>query len=307
MAGRKVYLEIGHGSIVDCRAAIVDVARGACCANACTLPAVSNLQLRLVTAAIGIPVIVALAWFGGWPFAIAAGIVAILAGAEFIHGWLLPSMPMDAVISHLPPAAAAGFMVMGTYKSPYFVVVGLVFAAALAVAGYSRLIRSAPRRPYRVFAWTLVYCGALMASLVAVRVAADGRAWFFLGLLSTFAVDTGAYAVGKAFGRHRMAPAISPGKTWEGAVGGFAAGAGAVFALNALFDTGVSVAVIAPAAIGLPIVAMAGDLFESAMKRRMGVKDASGLLPGHGGFLDRLDSILFVFPALFGYLWIFVL
>jgi phosphatidate cytidylyltransferase len=198
-------------------------------------------------------------------------------------------------------------MVAGTYKSPYFVVVGLVFAACLAVAGYTHLVQSGPRKPYRVYGWCLVYTGALMASVVAVRTVDDGRAWFFLGILSTFAVDTGAYALGKAFGRHRMAPSISPGKTWEGAVGGFLVGAGVVFALNALFDTDVSIVRIVPVAVGLPIVAMAGDLFESWMKRRMGVKDASGLLPGHGGFLDRLDSVLFVFPALLGYLWLVVL
>lgn len=276
--------------------------------NPCTLPAVSNLRLRLATAAIGIPVLAVLGWFGGWPFALAAALIAILAAAEFIHGWLFPSLPMDAVTTHLPAAAAAGIMVAGTYKSPYFVVVGLVFALCLGVAGYTRLVvHAGPRKPYRVFAWTLVYTGALMASVVAVRIADDGRAWFFLGLLATFAVDTGAYAVGRAFGRHKMAPSISPGKTWEGAVGGFAAGVGVVFALNALFDTGVAASTIAPVAVGLPIVAMVGDLFESGMKRRMGVKDSSGLLPGHGGFLDRLDSVLFVFPAFFAYLWLFVL
>ncbi|HKS92177.1 MAG TPA: phosphatidate cytidylyltransferase [Tepidiformaceae bacterium] len=267
----------------------------------------SNLQLRLLTAAVGIPAIALLAWFGGWPFAIAAGIIAVLAAAEFIHGWLFPSLPIDMVAGQLPVAGVSGLMVAGTYKSPYFVVVGLAFTVLMALMGYSRIVNSGPRKPYRVYAWSFLYTGLLMAAVVAVRVADDGRAWFFLGLLATFAVDTGAYAVGKTFGRHRMAPSISPGKTWEGAAGGFVAGVGAVFALNALFDTGVSLAVIAPVAVGLPVFAMAGDLFESWMKRRMGVKDASGLLPGHGGFLDRLDSILFVFPALFGYLWLFVL
>lgn len=267
----------------------------------------SNLQLRLTTAAIGIPVIVVLAWAGGWPFAIAAGIVAILAAIEFLHGWLMPSMPIEVAAPYLPVAGISGLMVAGTYQSPYFVLVGVIFAGCSAVAGYSTLLRSGPRKPYRIFAWSLMYTGALMASIVAVRTADDGRAWFFLGLLATFAVDTGAYATGKAFGRHRMAPSISPGKTWEGAIGGFVAGAVAVLALNGLFGIDIRAAVIAPIAVGLPVVAMAGDLVESWMKRRMGVKDSSGLLPGHGGFLDRLDSILFVFPALFGYLWLAVL
>ncbi len=268
---------------------------------------VSNLRLRLLTAAIGIPVIAILAWFGGWPFAIAAGIIAVLAAAEFIHGWLFPSLPIDVVAGQMPVAGVSGLMVAGTYKSPYFVVVGLAFMILMAVMGFTRIVNSGPRRPYRIYTWSFLYTGVLMASVVAVRVADDGRSWFFLGLLSTFAVDTGAYAVGRAFGRHRMAPSISPGKTWEGAAGGFAAGVCAVFALNALFDTGVRAATILPIAVALPVLAMAGDLFESGLKRRMGVKDASGLLPGHGGFLDRLDSILFVFPVLCAYLWLFVL
>jgi phosphatidate cytidylyltransferase len=104
-----------------------------------------------------------------------------------------------------------------------------------------------------------------------------------------------------------MAPRISPGKTWEGAAGGFVAGAVAVLALNALFDSGVSTATVIPLALLLPPVAMLGDLFESWMKRRMGVKDASGLLPGHGGFLDRLDSLLAVFPLLYLFLELRVL
>jgi phosphatidate cytidylyltransferase len=152
-----------------------------------------------------------------------------------------------------------------------------------------------------------VYVGLLLSTLVLVRDVDDGRRWFFFGLLATFAVDTGAYAVGKLIGRHKMAPKISPGKTWEGAIGGYVAGAGACFALNGLLDGGTSAVTLAPLAVALPPFAIAGDLFESWMKRRMGVKDASGLLPGHGGFLDRLDSILFVFPVLYLFLRLRVL
>ena len=150
--------------------------------------------------------------------------------------------------------------------------------------------------------WCLAYVGVLFATAVLTRDVANGREWVFLGLLSTFAVDTGAYATGKAIGRHKLAPRISPGKTLEGAVGGWVAGAVVVVALNGLFATPASATTMLPFAIAMPILAQAGDLFESWMKRRMGVKDASGLLPGHGGFLDRMDSILFVMPALYLFL-----
>ncbi|HET7738150.1 MAG TPA: phosphatidate cytidylyltransferase, partial [Tepidiformaceae bacterium] len=156
-------------------------------------------------------------------------------------------------------------------------------------------------------AGALFYIGVLLSTLVLLRDGEDGRSWVFLAILATFAVDTGAYAVGRAIGRHKLAPKISPAKTWEGAVGGYIAGAAAVFGLNALLGLDVATAAILPLALLLPPAAMAGDLLESWMKRRMGVKDASGLLPGHGGFLDRLDSILLVTPLVYGFVHLRVL
>lgn len=262
-------------------------------------PSVTNLQLRLATAAVGLPVVVALIWLGEWGFALAAGVVAFLAAAEFVRGWLMPSMPLSSVWPQATGFGGAAVMVAGAHWSETFVFVGLAFAAIFGVLGYTRLIRYSPRKPYRVLAWCFIYVGALLATMVLVRDGEDGRAWVFLGILATFATDTGAYLVGRAVGRHRLAPAISPGKTIEGAVAGVVAGVAAVFALNALLDTNVSAAALAPLALLLPIAAQSGDLFESWMKRHMCIKDSSNLLPGHGGVLDRLDSVLFVMPLLY--------
>jgi phosphatidate cytidylyltransferase len=262
-------------------------------------PSPSNLQLRLATAAVGLPVVVGLIWIGGWIFALAAGVIALLAAAEFVRGWLMPSMPLSSVWPQATAFGGAAVMVAGAHWSAGFLVVGLAVAVVFALLGYSRLLRYSPRKPYRVLAWCFVYVGALLATMVLLRDAEHGRAWVFLGILATFATDTGAYVVGRAIGRHKLAPAISPGKTIEGAVAGVVAGAGAVLALNAAFDTGVSAATVAPFAVVLPVAAQAGDLLESWMKRRMGIKDASNLLPGHGGFLDRLDSVLLVMPLLY--------
>jgi phosphatidate cytidylyltransferase len=98
-----------------------------------------------------------------------------------------------------------------------------------------------------------------------------------------------------------MAPAISPGKTWEGAAGGYAAGFAAVLILERWLAPDIDLAATLALAAIVPVAAEAGDLFESWMKRRMGVKDASGLLPGHGGFMDRLDSILLVSPVVYAF------
>ena len=267
----------------------------------------SNLGLRLVTAAVGLPLLAIVTWVGGWPFAIVAGAVALLASAEFVHGWLIPTMPIRTVLPQAPTFGAAAMMVAGVHAATNFAWVGLGFAVLFAAMGYSRTNAFGPRKPYRIYAWCLVYVGLLMSTFVLLRDVDQGRSWVFIGILGTFAVDTGAYAVGVLFGRHKLAPSVSPKKTWEGAVGGLVAGIAAFLLLNRLFDTGVATSTMLPFALVAPPVAMAGDLLESWMKRRMGVKDASGLLPGHGGFLDRLDSLLVVLPLLYLFLRLRVL
>lgn len=267
----------------------------------------SNLQLRVATAAVGLPVVGVLVYLGGWPFAIGAAAVALLASAEFFHGWLLPSLSIPRAALSQPWFAVAGIVVASAHVDAQLPMAGVGVGLVAAAAGYSRTNRFGPRKPLRVLAWCLLYLAVPFSTIVLIRDVDQGRAWVLLGLLATFAVDTGAYAVGRLIGRHKMAPRISPGKTWEGAAGGYVAGAAAVFGLNALLDTGVGSLTILHFAAAMPVAAMAGDLAESWMKRRMGVKDASGLLPGHGGFLDRLDSVLFVMPLLYLFLRVRVL
>ena len=267
----------------------------------------SNLQLRLLTAAIGLPIVVGVAWLGGWPFAFVLAAVAALATMEFVHGWLIPSMPIRHALPHFQTIAIAPVMVAAAHLDTRLLWGGLAFGALFALLGYLPTNALGPRKPFRVYSWAVVYLGLLLSTFVLVRDTEEGRSWFFLGILATFAVDTGAYATGRLLGRHKLAPKISPAKTWEGAVGGTLAGIGAVLALNSWFETDVSLATVLPLAIAIPPAAILGDLFESWMKRRMGVKDASGLLPGHGGFLDRLDSLLFVFPVVYLFLELRVL
>ncbi|HKC91291.1 MAG TPA: phosphatidate cytidylyltransferase, partial [Candidatus Limnocylindria bacterium] len=114
--------------------------------------------------------------------------------------------------------------------------------------------------------------------------------WLILAIVSTWAADVAAYLVGTAVGRHRIAPSISPGKTLEGTVAGFVACALAVLAVGVAF--GLPRGPVTIVAIGLGPVGLAGDLLESFVKRRAGVKDSGSILPGHGGLLDRLDSLV---------------
>ena len=126
-----------------------------------------------------------------------------------------------------------------------------------------------------------------------------GRNWLLFALAGTSASDTGAYAVGRLFGRHRMTPTLSPNKTWEGAAGGLVASVAAMMAVGALFELGVKPWEHAVVALVVALLAQAGDLFESLLKRQAEVKDSGSIMPGHGGLLDRIDSILFALPAVY--------
>jgi phosphatidate cytidylyltransferase len=137
-----------------------------------------------------------------------------------------------------------------------------------------------------------VYVGLLFGYLVALRMLPDGRGYLALLLLAIFAADTGAFVVGRRWGRRRLSPAISPNKTFEGALGGLAAGV--LSALALVWLLGLPFAWWQSLLIGalVTLAGMLGDLAESALKRGLGAKDAGGLIPGHGGMLDRADSLL---------------
>lgn len=148
-----------------------------------------------------------------------------------------------------------------------------------------------------------VYTGGLLGyapMLVALRESSDkaaGWAWLLLVVFGTAACDIGAYFAGSLLGRHKMIPHISPGKTWEGLAGGVIGGVLCAVAMSGLLKIGLGQAVV----LGLLVcvAAVFGDLCESLLKRATGVKDSSNLIPGHGGILDRLDSILFVMVAVY--------
>ena len=157
-------------------------------------------------------------------------------------------------------------------------------------------------KPFRNWALTVAgasYIGLMMGQALALRLLPNGLYWMLLGLAITMINDSAAYFVGVTMGRKRILPALSPKKSWEGTVGGWVAAtlAGAAVA----FWSPLELTVWLGAFIGLVggILALFGDLAISMLKRQIGVKDSGVFLPGHGGFLDRLDSIMFVLPFVF--------
>ena len=171
--------------------------------------------------------------------------------------------------------------------------------------------------------WTVagvIYVGWLGAHFIALRGVEGaaggfsgldtGRRWVIIALVATFAADTFAYFVGHLWGKHKMAPSISPSKTWEGAAGGFVGGLGATLLLAYVLGIARGISwnfgwkLIVLGCL-IPIFALLGDLVESKFKRSTGVKDAGSIIPGHGGILDRLDSILFtVFVVYYYVIWV---
>lgn len=120
-----------------------------------------------------------------------------------------------------------------------------------------------------------------------------------LAMLAVMSTDAAAYAGGRLLGRHQLAPSVSPNKTVEGALFGWLGGFGATIALDQIFGLDVAIWPLVLLAIVLPVLSQLGDLVESLFKRAMDVKDSSNLIPGHGGVLDRLDSLLFGLPVVY--------
>ena len=150
-----------------------------------------------------------------------------------------------------------------------------------------------------------IYIGWTLSLFLLLRVELNGLDWILVVILGAFATDTGAFFTGKAIGRRPLAPRISPGKTWEGAIGGFLLGTGTVMALGSWLELPISTweGAILGALVG--VSAQAGDLVESMVKRASGVKDAGSMIPGHGGILDRLDSVVFVIVVVYHFfIWI---
>lgn len=148
-----------------------------------------------------------------------------------------------------------------------------------------------------------VYVGFLLAHALALTGMDGGtnlgRSWLLFALLVTFATDTGAFFVGRSVGRHPLAPGTSPHKTWEGAIGGFAVAMVAALALGRVLELGLGSWQQAVMGATVGVTAQAGDLVESRLKRISQVKDAGSIIPGHGGILDRLDSLLLSVPTVY--------
>jgi len=260
-------------------------------------------------ALVGAPLTIALIYFGGWILATALGAIAA------IGAWELYRMAREAGYEPMENAgivlaAIVPLMVHATYLGVFRVTITVAALLFLALTAGVIWARGTQRKPLVSLAITVVgvIYPALVTYMYPIRYhdyAIDARAGTFLLMLPialTWATDTGAYFVGRSMGRHKLIPSVSPAKTIEGAVGGVAIAILAAwlyvifllrpFAHLSMLPVGLTVFAIIVSCTG-----QIGDLAESLFKRDAGVKDSSRLLPGHGGILDRFDSLLFVLPV----------
>jgi len=275
------------------------------------------LRKRVITALWGIPLLVATIWFDTplpW-FTILVAICGVLAVYEFyrlVEASAVPPLTYVGLLWTLLFIASRDSDLLSILE-PRFdlnLLTPLLLTSAVMLPLIWLLWRVPREKAFTSWAWTIagiIYIGWLLSHLVTIRGLDDGRNWVFLALFTTFASDTAAFFTGRALGRHKLAPQISPGKTWEGAIGGLF---GAVLvSLFFLLPTPVHLQLTwwqaIPLGLLVSIFGQLGDLVESLFKRNMGVKDASQLIPGHGGVLDRMDSVVFTCIVVYYYvIWV---
>ncbi|HKG80556.1 MAG TPA: phosphatidate cytidylyltransferase [Pyrinomonadaceae bacterium] len=262
---------------------------------------------RILTALVVLPFLIASILISSlwWVFVLLAAAAMVLGLWEFYLLAKRLKLQPDATAGYI---AGAALITIALQNDPainlllvQFVIIALTAAvligATLRGAPFEKMIGSAGATILGV-----LYIPLLGSHLVSLRtgfsptLSAHLLSFFFLVLMGA---DAGAYYVGRALGKHKLAPSISPGKTWEGAVGGVVAALLMAALAHFWFFRELPLKYILPLAVIMTVVGIFGDLSESALKRSAGAKDAANILPGHGGILDRLDSLLFNAPLIY--------
>lgn len=263
------------------------------------------LRLRLLTAIVLIPVVVGCIYLGNLAFLALVMLLLTLAEIEFCQ-------LVNRQGFHTAPVFGVGlvwvFLVSAYLQSPGVLSAGLAFVLLTSLAWQLGHRAGSPVADWALTVSGGLYIGVCGAHLIELRGLHDGLWWTLTAIPAIMLADSGAYFIGSRWGRHKLAPVLSPGKTWEGYLGGIAVGALLTAFLASLWRLGAGAGTAVGATHGLLLgaliatVAPLGDLAISMVKRSAGVKDSGNLLPGHGGALDRVDSILWA--AVIGYYYV---
>jgi phosphatidate cytidylyltransferase len=252
----------------------------------------SNLGLRVASAVILIPTAIFVTYLGGWPFLVLISIGMALLAIEW-GGMSAPQAPVRVAAAVTAAVLVAVFLGhLGYFKTAWIAVPLCALAAALVARGVAERAVDA--------GYGVLYITPAALCLVWLRSTNQGFWWTLMLFACTWAADIGAFAVGSTLKGPKLWPRFSPNKTWSGFVGGLAAASATATGMAGLsvFRLDWRAAALVGLAVGL--ATMAGDLWESALKRRFGVKDSGDLIPGHGGLLDRVDGLMFAVVVMSG-------
>ena len=259
---------------------------------------------RVISAIILIPVIIFLVWWGGYPYSAA---IILVAGLMLIEFWGLSQSIGGAGVRIFTVACGVLFCLSALDSIGFKIPVELVLTLTLLLPFSYQILRDRVDVAFLSVASTIlgaVYIGwAFGYHLILLRdISGVGRGLIFFLLVTVWLGDTAAYLFGKRFGRHKLRPTISPGKTIEGTIAGIVFGTlGGLGVWSFFLQNILSVPHALILGVLLGIVGQVSDLSESVIKRSADVKDSGRLIPGHGGLLDRCDSLIFSAPALYYY------
>ncbi|MEG6615731.1 phosphatidate cytidylyltransferase [Peptococcaceae bacterium 1198_IL3148] len=258
--------------------------------------------MRVLSALLGIPLIICAVWKGGLILLSFIAIVMILGLLEMLN--LLKNLGLKP--SKAITIVSALLLLVATYWQDWRVV-GMAITLTL-VAHLLYLLKDFPRySPIDAAAgWLAVMYLGLFTYIFLISTLPEGTLWLYMLLVGTWASDTFAYFVGKTFGKHKLTPNLSPKKTWEGAMGGLLGSVVAVYIYSA-FVISLPLNYVFLLGLLISITSQFGDLVESTLKRHASLKDSGNIIPGHGGMLDRFDSMLLSAPLVYYFVSLFII
>jgi phosphatidate cytidylyltransferase len=250
---------------------------------------------RVVVGLVGLVVVVGLTWLGGFAFVALALVAALFGGYEFY--WMLGQGGFRPQIAF--GLAWLALLALGGWQPAWFPLLTVLTFGLIAVLSLALIQHDQPVHSALATGLPAVYLGVMMAQGIALRLLPEGFWWLLLGFGVAWGSDAAAYFTGVTLGRHKIWPRLSPKKTWEGTVAGWLGGA--AVAVLVVWATPLPIGLGWAALLGLigGVLGFFGDLSISMIKRQVGVKDSGHFFPGHGGMLDRLDSMLFVLPFVY--------
>jgi phosphatidate cytidylyltransferase len=254
---------------------------------------------RWITGIIALPFLIFFIVMGGAYFVVLVGVVCLLSMWEYFN--IVSDAKGKVVSVVMIIGVLAGALIIIAASGSSFNLVSGIIALNMIICGLISIpqYKTNPNvlETIKKQLQGIIYIPLLLSFLVLIRNQTDGMIWIFLILAVIFAGDISAYYFGSYLGRHKLCPAVSPGKTIEGSIGGLAANLFVGSLVKFFFLPTLPWALSLLFFLVMGIAGQAGDLFESMLKRSSKVKDSGGLLPGHGGFLDRIDALLFAAPV----------